>query len=259
MPDNRTSCKKTQDKKHVKFVCPEWTEEMILGVSEVVTASTPKAILAIQTMFAPGLEQAARAGRLEQAAADAGPCCKSCGGGLEKYFSVDKLHNKCGECCMKSSDYWKYKIFEPGLTKADTNSPCADKQFTTYDSTVTHGFGPVKMTLDLYDPAKEAAVALAFNGTTCEKAQPTSKDLLNCGRGCENYVSRGGGSGMCVEDASSPTGFACHALLKKTKQVGEKCTKGRSIFCSDCVAGSMCQDDHTCALLATETPTEIII
>eukprot|EP00937_MAST-01D_sp_MAST-1D-sp2_P006071 g6071.t1 len=59
----------------------------------------------------------------------------------------------CGECCMKPSQFNLYHIFEPGLTAANgTNTPCTDIGFPAYDSTVTHGFGPVKMTLDLYKP-----------------------------------------------------------------------------------------------------------
>ena len=85
------------------------------------------------------------------------PCCKTCdqSAGLAKYFSIDKLHNMCGECCMKPSDYPKYHLFEPGLKAANgTNTPCDDLSYPTYDSTVTHGFGPIKMTLDLYKPTK---------------------------------------------------------------------------------------------------------
>lgn len=57
----------------------------------------------------------------------------------------------CGECCMDPSKYSTYHIFEKNLTKATTDSPCSAFGFTLYDSTVTHGFGPIKMTLDLYD------------------------------------------------------------------------------------------------------------
>jgi len=72
--------------------------------------------------------------------------------GEEKYYSIDTIHNMCGECCMNPDDYRKYHLFEPGLTKADNDSPCGPLGFHTYDSTVTHGFGNIKMTLDLYDP-----------------------------------------------------------------------------------------------------------
>jgi cathepsin X len=88
------------------------------------------------------------------------PCCKSCTAPENKYYSIDKTHNMCGECCMKDSDFWLYKMFEPGLTKATDNSPCSDNHYSNYSSTVTHGFGPVKMTLDLYSP-DEALVSVA--------------------------------------------------------------------------------------------------
>ena len=96
------------------------------------------------------------------AAAADDQCCKHCdeSASLAKYYSVDKLHNKCGECCMKPSQYKLYKVFEPGLTAANgSDTPCRERGFSNYDSTVTHGFGPVKMTLDLYDPAPSTATA----------------------------------------------------------------------------------------------------
>ena len=86
---------------------------------------------------------------------DDGPCCNTCVEPLEKYYSIDKIHNMCGECCMDPKKYAIYKIFEPGLTKATDNTPCKDNKYSGYDSTVTHGFGPIKMTLDLYKPDSE--------------------------------------------------------------------------------------------------------
>uniref|UniRef100_A0A7S2TMJ0 Uncharacterized protein n=1 Tax=Lotharella oceanica TaxID=641309 RepID=A0A7S2TMJ0_9EUKA len=86
-----------------------------------------------------------------------GPCCTSCDaeGGFEKYYSIDKLHGFCGECCMKPKDFPKYKIFEPGLQKANDSTPCADFHYHNYTKTVTHGFWKIKMTLDLYAPDPE--------------------------------------------------------------------------------------------------------
>lgn len=89
------------------------------------------------------------------------PCCEGActTAGEEKYWSIasgifGKKH--CGECCMDPKKYNLYHFFEKNLTKSATDSPCAGFGFTKYDSTVTHGFGPVKMTLDLYDaPAVE--------------------------------------------------------------------------------------------------------
>merc|ERR1711865_850150 len=87
------------------------------------------------------------------------PCCqgKCTTTGQEKYWSIAKgflggVH--CGECCMSPKDYKLYHLFEKNLTHSDVDSPCDTFGYTKYDSTVTHGFGPVKMTLDLYDMPK---------------------------------------------------------------------------------------------------------
>ena len=83
-------------------------------------------------------------------------CCTTCdaSAGLAKYYSVASpllsKHQQCGECCMDPKDFNKYHLFEKNLTKAASNTPCADFGFTSYLETDTHGFGPVKMTLDMY-------------------------------------------------------------------------------------------------------------
>ena len=41
-----------------------------------------------------------------------GQCCLSCTEPKEKYYSVDKIHNMCGEACMDPKDYWLYKLFD---------------------------------------------------------------------------------------------------------------------------------------------------
>jgi len=91
------------------------------------------------------------------------PCCqgKCLAAGKEKYYSLAKslfgtLH--CGECCMDPSKYNEFHFFEKNLTKATSDSPCKDFGYTEYDSTATHGFGPVSMTLDLYDIPKRPIV-----------------------------------------------------------------------------------------------------
>lgn len=86
------------------------------------------------------------------------PCCLTCTEPQEKYYSIDKLHNECGECCMDPKHYLIFKIFEPGLTKANDETPCADFRYKNYTGTVTHGFGPVSMTLDLYAPGSIKSV-----------------------------------------------------------------------------------------------------
>jgi hypothetical protein len=94
------------------------------------------------------------------------PCCEGAckKTGEEKYYSIAKSlfgTKHCGECCMDPSQYRLYHRFEKNLTKATSNSPCDDFGYTKYDSTVTHGFGPIKMTLDLYDlSSTEAAIVV---------------------------------------------------------------------------------------------------
>ena len=56
---------------------------------------------------------------------------------------------------MRPSLFWLYKIFEPNLEKADTNTPCADRGYTTYKFSPTHGVWPLTVTLDLYDVTKK--------------------------------------------------------------------------------------------------------
>jgi len=79
-------------------------------------------------------------------------CCKAActKEGEEKYYSIDKIHNMCGECCMNPSDFLKYKLFEPGLKKATIDNMCDGLNYTEYKETETHGFGNIKMTVDLY-------------------------------------------------------------------------------------------------------------
>ena len=76
-----------------------------------------------------------------------GPCCQACTVPKEKYYSIvnNVLNHNCGECCMDPKDYKLYHFFEKNLTKADNDSPCAETcGYTKYDSTTTHGFGPVE-------------------------------------------------------------------------------------------------------------------
>merc|ERR1711918_121341 len=85
------------------------------------------------------------------------PCCVGqcdATAGLEKYWSIASSifgTKHCGECCMSPSDYKLYHFFESNLTKSDVDYPCKSFGFTKYDLTTTHGFGPISMTLDLYN------------------------------------------------------------------------------------------------------------
>jgi hypothetical protein len=94
------------------------------------------------------------------------PCCQGAckEPGMEKYWSIAKGilgQSHCGEACMDPKKYNLYHFFEKNLTKAEnTVTPCHDFGYTVYDSTPTHGFGPVKMTLDLYDKPKEGETVM---------------------------------------------------------------------------------------------------
>jgi hypothetical protein len=76
-----------------------------------------------------------------------------------KYYSIAKSifgTPHCGECCLDPKKYNLFHRFESNLTKADNDEPCKGFGYTKYDSTDTHGFGPVSVTLDLYDLPKES-------------------------------------------------------------------------------------------------------
>lgn len=83
-------------------------------------------------------------------------CCKTCTEPAEKFLSVDTKRNMCGETCMDPKDFKKFHFFEKNLQKADSATPCADRGFSTYNNTVTHGALNLKITLDLYSPDSAA-------------------------------------------------------------------------------------------------------
>jgi hypothetical protein len=143
------------------------------------------------------------------------PCCQgSCstnGSGLAKYYSIDSFHNMCGECCMKPSPYPVYKLFEPGLTAANNSNPCAEKGYDNYSSTVTHGFGPVKMTLDLYGPSP----ALGSSLVALEATEPCCQG--NCsadGSGLAKYYSIDTMHNMCGECCMKPSQYPLYKIFE---------------------------------------------
>lgn len=84
------------------------------------------------------------------------------------YYSIDKVFNMCGQCCMDPKYYSLFHIFESNLTLADSDVACPERNYPLrffmfflgpsfdgsmcrfYKSTVTHGAWPLSMTLDLY-------------------------------------------------------------------------------------------------------------
>jgi hypothetical protein len=120
----------------------------------------------------------------------ADPCCVTCEvEGQEKYYSAPKLWNTCGEACMSPDDYDKYKKFEPGLTKANSSTPCADLHFSVYVDTLTHGAGPIAITFDMYEPETKFVETSDPCCVTCEvegqeKYYSIDKRFNNCGECC---------------------------------------------------------------------------
>ena len=108
------------------------------------------------------------------------PCCVTCpdDGETIMTWSIPLIGGLCGESCMKASDFWKYKIFEPGMKKADNNTatPCLDNGFTQYKETDTHTVpGLLSMVIDMYQKPK----ADAKTESTDEKIEIAAKHLFN--------------------------------------------------------------------------------
>ena len=59
-------------------------------------------------------------------------CCETCTDATtKKYYSIDTLFNRCGECCT-------------------VDHPCAEEGYTVYEKTETHGGMGITVTLDKY-------------------------------------------------------------------------------------------------------------
>jgi len=111
--------------------------------------------------IAPRVEAEEVEGSAPALAGASTPCCQgACPAGQEKYWSLASGifgGRHCGECCLEPSKYPRFHFFEKNLTKAvNTVTPCHDFGYTAYDSTPTHGFGPLSITLDLYSEPKAA-------------------------------------------------------------------------------------------------------
>ena len=82
-------------------------------------------------------------------------CCVKCPEDKIKTYSIIEnfINHNCGESCLHEADFWKYKIFEPGMLKADSPdaTPCHDNGYTNYFETETHGIPYVlSVQVDLY-------------------------------------------------------------------------------------------------------------
>jgi hypothetical protein len=146
-------------------------------------------------------------------------CCGACdeSAGYAKYYSVDHAHNMCGESCIQPSRFHFYKLFEPGLEPAKSagESVCRELGYSVYDSTPTHGFGPVKATVDLYKQPEE--LAAAAEGPCCGACDESA--------GYAKYYSIDHAHNMCGESCIKPSSFHFYKLfepgLEPAKFAGE--------------------------------------
>jgi hypothetical protein len=117
-------------------------------------------------------------------------CCDTCPEGTNKYYSLPVLSkNHCGESCIKPEDYKKFKLLEPKLTKADSETPCFDKGFL-YEETEQHGFGPIKIDVDLYK--KENKLKSSNCGTCGTAYQSCCIGFGLDGYPCDCHLQDGG-------------------------------------------------------------------
>ena len=82
------------------------------------------------------------------------PCCTACPDDQIKTFSIDTKGGHCGESCIPPGKYWIYKIFEPGMQKADANDQkvCAENGWPNYSMTETHGIpGVLTVQVDFFN------------------------------------------------------------------------------------------------------------
>ena len=78
-----------------------------------------------------------------------GKCCEICKNGEAKYYSIVTKTDTCGESCIKPSEYWFFKLFEPGMLLAQDANPCHSFGYTNFSETVSHGF-PITVKVDFY-------------------------------------------------------------------------------------------------------------
>lgn len=123
-------------------------------------------------------------------------CCDTCPEGQDKYYSIPILNkDHCGESCIEPEHYKRYKLLEPQLTKATSDTPCLDMGYL-YQNTEQHGFGPVKIEVDLY-----------------KQEELTSPDCGVCGTSyqtcCLAFGAKGYPCDCHLQDGSGESGSNC--------------------------------------------------
>lgn len=136
-------------------------------------------------------------------------CCNICYNDTEKYYSIpNSAEDTCGESCIKPENYNKMKIFEPKLTKAETKYPCLEKGFS-YLNTEVHGFGPIKVKVDMYT-----------------KSDIQSKSCGTCGVGYQS---------CCIGFAIDGYPCDCHLEENGSGKAGSNCGDCGTAFSACCI------------------------
>jgi hypothetical protein len=137
-------------------------------------------------------------------------------------YSIVSVPGKaCGRGCIKATDFWKYKIFEPHLEKAANNDahPCKDAGLGTYWETETHGFpGVLSITVDLYHPTKENEIDTSFKakGKNLLEGTTTTSSPSDFDDDFKDEEKAGSTSSPA---SSSMGGFVADFFEKKVKEV----------------------------------------
>ncbi len=134
-----------------------------------------------------------------------GKCCNSCPEGTDKYFSIPILSkDHCGESCIAPEQYTMYHLLEPKLTKATTNTPCLDMGYS-YENTQQHGFGPVKIDVDMY---KQIDLKSVDCGTCGTAYQSCCLGFAIDGYPCDCHLQEDGSGKAGSNCGDCGTGFA---------------------------------------------------
>jgi lipocalin len=134
-------------------------------------------------------------------------CCESCEEGTYKYYSIPSKTD-CGESCISDKDYNEVHLFEWGLKKAETDTPCKEHGYTNYVKTEMHSALIVSVHVDFYEPEKRVELKGQDCGV-CGKAYQTCCIGFGAqGYPCDCHLQEGG-SGKAGENCGDcGTGYA---------------------------------------------------
>jgi len=96
-------------------------------------------------------------------------------------------------------------MFQPGLTPAHVDTPCADNQYGQYNTTVIKGVGPFNMTMDLYVKDKFTESPADLSVLFEEGVEPSTSQVIEADDTYYKLVSVAGVDGCVQTDCSAST------------------------------------------------------